>query len=767
MKFEEDQGYFPVFYDSNQRRRLQVTYPLIFHLKDHGESKKRYDTLSKSNLGIKASGQLQAPDGSSYVVEDLWTIIDDNTCELSRKVKVQLKGQSDGFRLLLALATAFPANIGEFEYLIPASLYKHNDTDHDGIEDYHRTYDLSFRDELPAPVVLGYHVADKFYVSLIRSKLPQYDTLITQDQMKERFFVLDTDIGSIGISLDEQLQQVLFKAHYPFFDNSFALTFWGDPWGAFLPNVEGRTVELRYRIRLVDSVSSLSDAWADLFKHLMLLYKPEPAKIPFTLSEGIEYRFQLLDQFYMERNANEDPREPAGFPIFANPETGENLHNILEFGFTGRNLLAAYLYLRRGYEKKDKQYTERARRIIRFFVNNCQLDNGWLNCIYDMDKKSPAYWGIGIVMPFNLAQKDSEIDFEIVKEYFGEDAAKEYLPIFKILRKLKGGFLKSMCESTYELLLCYEIEKQHGIVHKDWLDVAIKFAEFLLGRQNPNGSWYRQYDIDGNPIIFPEKWFGSNDHEWKSTTAEAILPLIKLYELAGDRRYLEAAIRAGNFVLNKYVKTAEMLGVLEETSHIKNTKIDMGSTVVALQGLLYLYEITKDIKYLDGALDAARFYSSWIYIWDVPFPEGTKLHKYGFRTTGSGGVDVIPGGAAIDSYSEFWICDLLRLASLTKERNLFTLAELVQFGVQQMVATPQNLHGYKHVGTREEIYMVGYLLAASGKKPKYSGGICKMKGEGTGTFYLWIPLANLYNLYRIRDEFGTLDYQELRKKIIG
>src|SRR3712207_7202405 len=50
-----------------------------------------------------------------------------------------------------------------------------------------------------------------------------------------------------------------------------------------------------------------------------------------------------------------------------------------------------------------------------------------------------------------------------------------------------------------------------------------------------------------------------------------------------------------------------------------------------MRSLLKAYQLTGEPRHRDGAVKAAKILASWVYLWDVPLPEGTLLAKAGDR----------------------------------------------------------------------------------------------------------------------------------------
>ena len=58
---------------------------------------------------------------------------------------------------------------------------------------------------------------------------------------------------------------------------------------------------------------------------------------------------------------------------------------------------------------------------------------------------------------------------------------------------------------------------------------------------------------------------------------------------------------------------------------------DKESGMLSLNAFLSLYDATKDSKWLDRAIAAADYTESWIWIWNVPMPEGADPAGLGWK----------------------------------------------------------------------------------------------------------------------------------------
>lgn len=713
---------------------------------------------------LTARGALTAQDGTTVEVEDTWRIIDAATVQVDRRVSVTTPGVSNGLRIDFRAETAVPGTAGleDWQFFIPGALYNKNDTDHDGREDYLGTYVQDFRDDrLASLAVLAYAPALGYYIALTRADLPTFDTSIPGDDLLRRHFVQDTDIGSLGLTPTAGDTQISLRASYPFAEEyTWCLSTERDGWSGYLENTEGRQLSVSYQLRVHDA-ESLTDAIWDISRHQMAVLETAPTKTGFSLLEGLDYRMLLTQQFYRAWDARENAAEPAGYLVHFSPRTGETLGSLLEYGFSGAQTLLAYASMRYGYMKDVPLWVHRARTVAQFFVDHCQLPNGFSHGIYDPIAKDFVYWFTGILMPFQYAS-----DEESLKRYLGSQITTALAPIAHELREVKGNYTRTMCESFYPLLLAYDVDRQHGIVHEDWLDAGRRFGTFLLETQAEDGSWYRAYSEDGVGLESPPQWFGATDTERKSGTIFPIEVLVELYRLTQDRKYLEAAERAADFIIKTYVDPVEYVGGLNDTTHIKSVKTDSVGVMFVMRSLITLHSVTKEPRVLAAAVKAAKILSSWVYLWNVPLPEQSLLSTSGFKSIGWAVCDVLPAGSYLDNEFLEFTGDLVKVAEQSGEEGLFDIAEIVQHGMQFALSTPHNMLGYVAPGIQCEGIMTGYWMSDP-EVTEFSGAANKVKGQDNDTCNGLTNGQAGYALYDLLDTYGTVDCVQLRETLFA
>jgi hypothetical protein len=729
-----------------------------------GSQAAAYTAVHSDGASQVAAGQITCPDGSAFAFEDLWTVVDEDTVQVDRQVRVIRRGTADGFRFELNVVSEFAAthDIEDLQFFIPGALYNKNDTDHDGIDDYLHTFEQSYRDDrLPSLSVMAFIPATGSYLALTRKDVPEFDTAVTTEEILQREFVQRTDIGSLGLApANDAWSQVRMVASYPFHEPySFCLNTRRDEWAAYLDSAEGELYTISYQL-IFGSARSLTDAIWAVTTHQMAALNAQPTPLILPMEELMRYRIEMSQSYYREWSKAENLNEPAGYMVHFSPRTGKTLGSLLEYGFAGAQTFLAFVSLKWGHQHGLTEYVRRAYRVFDFFVRHCQLDNGFVHGIYDVDKRDWVYWWTGILLPFQHTKDENEL-----RDDLGSQMVDALLPIANRLRGIEGNYTRSMCEAVYPLLLAYEEERERGVVHEEWLGVGKKFGNFLLNVQAPDGSFYRGYGTDGRGLEEPVEWFGASYTERKSGTNFPVQVLAQLYRLTGEQQYRDAAVRAGDFLLKEYVDSVEYLGGLNDTTHIKSVKIDAVGVMFAMRSLLRIYDLCKTPQYLEGAVKAAKVLASWVYLWNVPMPPESLLGSNNYKSTGWAVCDVIPAGSYLDDeYMEF-IGDALKIARYSGEHGLVDVAELVSKGMQQALSTPPQMLGYAKAGMQCEGLMTAYWLSDPEKSARFSGAANKRKGDDNDTVNGLINAQAIYGYLEMLDKYGTSDFAEIRQQL--
>ncbi|WP_143785897.1 glycerophosphoryl diester phosphodiesterase [Ohtaekwangia koreensis] len=123
-------------------------------------------------------------------------------------------------------------------------------------------------------------------------------------------------------------------------------------------------------------------------------------------------------------------------------------------------------------------------------------------------------------------------------------------------------------------------------------------ADLLLKWQKADGSWEVAYDRHTEQPIFKDI----------KDLRPTFYGLLVAYRILKDERYLNAARKGADWLIENGVKPGYFIGVCGDARYAPDF-----ATGQTAQALLDLFDLTNDGKYKDAALEAARFYATSIY----------------------------------------------------------------------------------------------------------------------------------------------------------
>jgi hypothetical protein len=636
-----------------------------------------YEVMDATGRDVVTGTGEWSHEGRSYSVVDRWTPIGPDRIQLDRRLSIGpvLPGAHAGtegvqFHLELRLERE---DIGPWRFFVPGILYSPDQWAGQ------RLY--SFSDHrLAYPMVATYHAPTGNMLSLVRGIPAEHDSQPLRRQGDSRF-LQRTDIGACGLS--HESQGIGLHVYWPYHegDRSVSLDALGTPASAFLPvAAEGCEARLVYEIWAFRA-ETYAEAVREAFRRAVAIADPQPPTLPYTLEEAIELRLSSARRTYQEWGNGE-----AGFVLNFDPERGHSTpakafgasfashemadsQEILEYGFTGRQLNVAYVLA----ERYPDEWLERSRRIVDFFVDRLTTPSGWIFTLYHCGKKRPLY---------ACGDPDGP-----VMHYLGRtDEA--------------GTYTRMMVEAASDLLLNDDLHRSLGRVDDRWRETARRFGNFLLEVQNDDGSWHRAYTPEGD-CIRANDWFGTTERQAKSATA---IPIPYLLALAGrlpeeaGQRYVTAAARAAAYVIREHVPSDDYRGGTLDNPNV----VDKEAALLTMRALLSLYERIREGRYLDGAIRAASLGLTWHSIWNVPNIPGTRLARASVRSVGWGGINSVWGAGVTDIYTLFFLEDWVRLRQLTGDALFTRIADLIAHGTQQILAHPGELHGFADIGMQPE-----------------------------------------------------------------
>jgi len=193
----------------------------------------------------------------------------------------------------------------------------------------------------------------------------------------------------------------------------------------------------------------------------------------------------------------------------------------------------------------------------------------------------------------------------------------------------------------------YDLLQKAGIDKPEYLKTAYSICDFALERQDEEGSFAKSWDDEGN-VRAKKGTIG----------CFLILPIITAYKKSGDKKYLEAAIKAFDF----YYAGLERDG-FTTAGALDTYSIDKESSSPLLRDALALYNVTGDKKYVERAEKIAWYLCTWMMYYTVEYPDDCLIKKMGYDTFGS--TSVSTPHQAMDQYALRDVLSFLELYKIT------------------------------------------------------------------------------------------------------
>ena len=299
-------------------------------------------------------------------------------------------------------------------------------------------------------------------------------------------------------------------------------------------------------------------------------------------------------------------------------------------------------------------------------------------------------------------------------------------------------WLRNATEDMRVLMRAYRRELVLGHDHPEWFNWVKMYIDWLMLQQREDGSFPRRWKPGSNEVV-----------ETTGTTSYCPVPLlIIMTEQTGDPKYLQAAIRAAEYIWVNWGIRGLFIGGASDNPNITDKEAGM----LSMEAFLSLYEVNKDPKWLERAKVAGDFTESWMWIWNLPMPidaDDTQLHwKKGVSTIGVQGITAQVAGS-VDEYLDWAVPSYAKLYKYTGDKHYLDVARILLHNTKSMVALPGRQYDMKGIGWQQEGWRMG------------PGG----SGRGIGGHRFWLPWVSANHLYGITglEEFDPDLFKQLTK----
>lgn len=407
------------------------------------------------------------------------------------------------------------------------------------------------------------------------------------------------------------------------------------------------------------------------WRHWYAHFRPEVYSC--DLEKVYEDGVNLIDTYCQEYNG------VMGLPFWVMVPGGNVSDISFQMGFVGQQTQCAYHLIRHGIRRKIPHMVEKGKKIIDFWVTN-SMKESYL----------PQVW------------------YDVFPPKFREDYPT---------------YLRTAADGMEGILTAFLYLKRHGEVKEEWFDFCRRFGDRLGEVQGEDGSFARAYGRDGRAV-----------HKGKYNTSNVIRFLINLYFAAGEKRYRDIAVRAGEFCYGYIYKKMCYIG---GTADNDNT-IDKEAGMQALYAFLALYDLTGENKWIEAARGAADFCETWTYSWTFPIKpcKGNAV----FHEVNQTGLSLIATGHShCDVMMGYCPFDYYRLYLLTGDEHYMEFAEMILCNTKQTTDW-DGKHGHAYPGLVEE-----------------SGEIALQYHNGLGKWLPWCTIAEIETLSRLEEWFGSME----------
>ncbi|MBE6931575.1 MAG: hypothetical protein E7463_15000 [Ruminococcaceae bacterium] len=244
----------------------------------------------------------------------------------------------------------------------------------------------------------------------------------------------------------------------------------------------------------------------------------------------------------------------------------------------------------------------------------------------------------------------------------------------------------NMGYGAYEFLRCWERLRELGIDKPAYLEAARGLCDFFCAHFSPEYGFGKAWRLDGVCTS-----------EGGSIGAFVICPLVKIYALTKEEKYLAMAEKALKYYverdLDKFCCTA---GALDTSC------VDKETSAPFIMSAVMLYELTGKPVYLEYAEKAAYYFTSWMFHYQPVYAPSSEIVRYNVCVKGL--TSVSAQHHHLDMYAGIVVPYLRRLADLTGDEKWRVRADMMWNAVTQFIGDGElTVHGLlRPVGSQNE-----------------------------------------------------------------
>jgi hypothetical protein len=199
------------------------------------------------------------------------------------------------------------------------------------------------------------------------------------------------------------------------------------------------------------------------------------------------------------------------------------------------------------------------------------------------------------------------------------------------------------------MLEAYELLRTLGIDKPGYYRMAIDACDFFIVNKAEDGSFGKTWTADGKSGI-----------TGGTIGCFILLGLVKAFESSNDIRYMDTVKEMFRFYVERDLNQMQCSAGALDTQCV-----DKETCWPLLKTALDLYTLTGSLSYLDDAVRAAYYISSFMFHYDALYPSDSDFARYGYRTYG--GTTVSAQHHHLDPWGSLLAYDFYRLSMYTGE----------------------------------------------------------------------------------------------------
>ena len=688
-----------------------------------------YDTVSVQNYGVKAESTVTGKGGARFLVTDRYMPRGNGVYTLDRIVEV-LNGNlkttttpDEGFSSKVSISLGEGTQFSDFEYMVPSILYKDGRQLPSGSIGSSTDVEYMYIKEtrLGLPFVMTRNAETGATVAISHTD-PQIISGIDETTAFPWEVSSKVFYGSIGVNTQKDGQDnVQLDYVYPCSEGDIG--YGGTQGWTRRHHTISKGFRQYYQVGLSFSkTEDYVEAATQSFKAHFMLNDLQNHDVDM----GEVYAAQVDMWNQTMQSVNDDA---AGVPWSFGVPSGKIEAWKLESGFVGQQTQIAYQVLRDAFEKNDREMIDLGLKAVSFWTDKAQIKDG------------PGAGLMKTRYDYGAFQYDT-IHYPIFLRTMN-DGYEGLLDAVRLTEAYAQD--ERFADYTYNGLTLSECAQKFS-------DACDLYAQFLVNKQNEDGSYYRAYNhlgeyetqVDSTGEVSEEELSGDS----KNNTIMPVRFLGRMYErtLESDparaETYKTALLKASEYV---YENILDEYGTFVGGTIDHANIVDKEAGVFAMYGFNVAYQLTGEAKWQKAAEYATVFAISWTYMYDfrVQGSASSNIFRYG----GVAGQSVISTGSSnCDNYNAFIYYELYKMYVLTGDEFYKTASEFIGTNTKRVLDMD---------GTKGYRYKTLTLEAST---------VADFNFSSVNSMLAWVGVANSEPINNFYQTFGCWNFSDLDGK---